>query len=140
YVCWANFAGQEKGNAAPAQLQVAVSRDGGSTWQTHPIGAAANNGQRNPLDGCTIRTASNGNAYVFGVGTLSSQSHNAFELLSISSNGGGTWSAPRPVAGPVTQPGVIDAGLGRPVIDGSAGARRDLCPARRVDIANGAPP
>jgi len=140
YVCWANFAGQEKSpNAAPAQLQVAVSTDGGNTWKTHPIGAAANNGQRNPLDGCTIRTDSNGNAYVFGVGTLSSQGHNAFELASISSNGGGTWSAPRPVAGPVTQPGVIDPVLGRPVIDGVAGARSDLAPAPSVDIANGAP-
>src|SRR5947207_415283 len=124
YVCWANFAGQEKSpNAAPAQLQVAVSTDGGNTWKTHPIGAAANNGQRNPLDGCTIRTDSNGNAYVFGVGTLSSQGHNAFELLSISSNGGGTWSNPQPVAGPVTQPGTADPVLRRPTIDGIAGAR-----------------
>src|SRR6266700_804377 len=49
YICWANFVGQEKGNAAPAQLQVAVSKDGGSTWEIHPIGAAANNRQRNPL-------------------------------------------------------------------------------------------
>src|SRR5437762_4214325 len=66
YVCWANFVGQEKGNAAPAQLEVAVSSDGGSTWSTHPIGAAANNGQRNPLDGCTIRTDSHeiGRAHV----------------------------------------------------------------------------
>ncbi len=44
YVCWANFVGQEKGRAAPAQLKVAVSRDGGATWTEHPIGAAANNG------------------------------------------------------------------------------------------------
>ena len=39
------------------------------------ISAAANNGQRNPTDGCTIRTDSHGNAYVFGVGTSSSQGH-----------------------------------------------------------------
>src|SRR4051812_43390761 len=67
YVCWANFVGQEKGNAAPAQLQVATSRDGGDTWDVRPIGAAADNGQRNPLDGCTIRTDSRGVAYVFGI-------------------------------------------------------------------------
>ena len=139
YVCWANFVGQEKGNAAPAQLEVAVSSDGGSTWSTHPIGAAANNGQRNPLDGCTIRTDSDGNAYVFGVGTVSSQGHTASELVSISNNGGGTWSAPRPVAGPVTQPGIFDPVLGRPTIDGIAGARSDLAPGPSVDIANGAP-
>jgi hypothetical protein len=139
YVCWAAFRGQEKGNAAPAPLQVAVSRDGGNTWEQHQISAAANNGQRNPTDGCTIRTDSNGNAYVFGVGTASSAGHAAFELMSISSDGGHTWSRPRPVAGPVTQPGVFDPVLGRPVIDGIAGARSDLAPAPSADIANGAP-
>ncbi len=70
YVCWAAFRGQEKSNAAPAPLQVAVSHDGGDTWTQHQVTPAANNGQRNPLDGCTIRTDSHGTAYVFGVGTL----------------------------------------------------------------------
>ena len=140
YTCWADFMGQEKSpNAAPAQLKVAVSSDGGQTWSQHPIGAAANNGQRNPVDGCTIRTDSTGNAYVFGVATLSSAGHDAFEFVSISPNGGGTWSAPRAVAGPVTQPGIFDPVLGRPTIDGIAGARSDLAPAPSVDIANGAP-
>src|SRR5207249_4448532 len=50
YVCWASFVGQEKGRAAPAPLIVAVSHDGGDTWRTHQISAAANNGQRNPED------------------------------------------------------------------------------------------
>jgi hypothetical protein len=139
YVCWAAFRGQEKGNAAPAPLQVAVTHDGGATWSQHQITAAANNGQRNPADGCTIRTDSKGTAYVFGVGTVPSQGHQAFELMSRSFNGGGNWEKPRPVAGPVTQPGVFDPGLGRPVIDGIAGARSDLAPAPSVDIANGAP-
>jgi hypothetical protein len=139
YVCWAAFVGQEKGNAAPAPLQVAVSHDGGDTWKQHQISAAANNSQRNPTDGCTVRTDSLGNAYVFGVGTVSSRGHQAFELMSVSSNGGSTWSRPRPVVGPVTQPGVFDPVQGRPVIDGMAGARSDLAPAPSVDIANGAP-
>ena len=139
YVCWANFVGQEKGRAAPAQLKVAVSRDGGATWTEHPIGAAANNGQRNPLDGCTIRTDSTGTAYVFGIGTVSSMGQSSFELMSKSTNGGSTWSSPTPVAGPVTQPGTFDPVLHRPVIDGIAGARSDLAPAPSVDIANGAP-
>ena len=139
YLCWAAFRGQEKGNAVPAPLIVAVSHDGGDTWTQHQITAAANNGQRNPLDGCTVRTDSTGNAYVFGVGTSSTQRHQAFELMSRSTNGGSSWSRALPVAGPVTQPGVIDPVQGRPVIDGVAGARSDLAPAPSVDIANGAP-
>ncbi|MFN2594045.1 MAG: sialidase family protein [Actinomycetota bacterium] len=139
YLCWASFRGQEKGNAAPAPLIVAVSSDGGDTWTQHQLTAAANNGQRNPMDGCTVRTDSTGNAYVFGVGTDSSQSHQAFEVMSVSKDGGKIWSQPKPVAGPVTQPGVTDPVQGRPVIDGEAGARSDLAPAPSVDIANGAP-
>ena len=139
YVCWAAFVGQEKGNAAPAPLQVAVSRDGGTTWTQRQISAAANNSQRNPPDGCTVRTDSHGTAYVFGVGTVPSAGGQRFELLSQSSNGGQTWSSQRPVAGPVTQPGAFDPVQGRPVIDGVAGARSDLAPAPSVDIANGAP-
>ena len=139
YICWADFKGQEKGNAAPAPLLVAVSSDGGDTWTQHPISAAANNGQRNPMDGCTVRTDSKGNAFVFGVGTSSSAGHLPFEMMSVSSNGGQTWSAETAVAGPVSQPGLFDPGLGRPTIDGIGGARSDLAPAPSVDIANGAP-
>jgi len=139
YVCWAGFVGQDKGNAAPAPLQVAVSHDGGDTWSQRQISAAANNGQRNPEDGCTIRTDSRGNAYVFGEATSSSNGKQVFEMMSRSTNGGQTWSTFRPVAGPVTQPGVLDPVQGRPVIDGVAGARSDLAIAPSVDIANGAP-
>jgi len=139
YVCWAKFQSSMNSSAAPAQLQVAVSSDGGDTWTEHPIGAAANNSERNPLDGCTIRTDSTGTAYVFGIGTISSQGHQSFELMSKSTDGGARWSNPTPVAGPVTQPGVRDPVLHRPVIDGIAGARSDLAPAPSVDIANGAP-
>jgi hypothetical protein len=140
YVCWASFRGQELSpNAAPAPLFVGVSHDGGDTWTQQQVTPAANNGQRNPTDGCTVRTDSHGTAYVFGVGTVSSQGHDAFELMSVSTDGGKSWSNATPVAGPVTQPGVIDPVLGRPVIDGVAGARSDLAPAPSVDIANGAP-
>ena len=137
YVCWAAFRGQEKSpNAAPAPLQVAVSRDGGSTWTQEQVGAAANNRNRNPTDGCTIRTDSNGNAYLFGIGAKQGA---AFEALSVSTDGGASWSNPTPVVGPVTQPGITDPNTGRPSIDGLAGARSDLAPAPSVDIANGAP-
>jgi hypothetical protein len=140
YVCWAAFMGQELSPyAVPAGLQVAVSHDGGTTWMQHPIGSAANNGQKNPLDGCTIRTDSNGAAYVFGIGTKSQASHQPFELMSKSTNGGTTWSTPVAVAGPLHQPGVFDPAQGRPTIDSVAGARSDIAPAPSVDIANGAP-
>jgi hypothetical protein len=139
YLCWASFRGQEKSpNAAPAPLFVGVSHDGGNTWTQQQVTPAANNGQRNPTDGCTVRTDSNGTAYVFGVGTVSSQGHDAFELMSKSTDGGTSWSNATPVAGPVTQPGQFDPLVG-PVIDGVAGARSDLAPAPSVDIANGAP-
>jgi hypothetical protein len=86
-----------------------------------------------------VRTDSHGVAYVFGVGTVSASGHDAFELMVTSTNGGRTWSRPQAVAGPVTQPGVLDPVQGRPVIDGVAGARSDLAAAPSVDIANGAP-
>jgi hypothetical protein len=140
YVCWASFLGQEfSPNAAPAPLMVAVSHDGGNTWTQRLVSPAANNSERNPLDGCTVRTDSNGVAYVFGVGTLQQSGHQHFEFMSKSTNGGGTWTHPTPVAGPVFQPGAFDPVQGRPVIDGEAGARSDLAPAPSVDIANGAP-
>lgn len=139
YVCWAAFRGQELGRAVPAPLQVAASRDGGNTWTQRQVSPAANNGQVNPADGCTIRTDSHGNAYLFGVGTSSSGGGQSFELMSVSTNGGQTWSPARRVVGPVTQPGVFDPAQGRPTIDGVAGARSDLAPAPSVDIANGAP-
>ena len=140
YLCWASFRGQEKSpNAVPAPLMVATSTDGGQTWTQHQISAAANNAQRNPVDGCTVRTDSRGVAYVFGVATSSPANHQAFEFMSKSFDGGRTWSRPTPVVGPVTQPGVPDPVIGRPTIDGIAGARSDLAPAPSVDIANGAP-
>ena len=139
YTCWASFVGQEKGNAAPAALQVAVSRDGGQTWAEHQVSSAADNAQRNPTDGCSIRTDSTGHAYVFGIGTSVANGKQPYELMSVSTNGGSSWSSPKPVVGPVSQPGIIDPVQGRPVIDGVAGARSDLAPAPSVDIANGAP-
>src|SRR5216110_2285273 len=59
--------------------------------------------------------------------------------MSRSTDGGSSWSKPQPVAGPVTQPGIFDPVIGRPTIDGIAGARSDLAPAPSADIANGAP-
>jgi hypothetical protein len=138
YICWASFRGQEKSvNAAPAPMLVATSSDGGSTWTQQLVSPAANNRNVNPMDGCTVRTDSKGNAYVFGIARSSGSA--PFEFMSMSGNGGQTWSPQAPVVGPVSQPGVFDSVLGRPTIDGIAGARSDLAPAPSVDIANGAP-
>jgi hypothetical protein len=136
YVCWASFRSL---GAEPAPLTIAVSRDGGSTWTQHQVSAAANNSQRNPADGCTVRTDSHGVAYAFGIGTVTTAGKQPFELMFRSFDGGASWTKATAVAGPVSQPGVIDNNTGRPVIDGLAGARSDLAPAPSVDIANGAP-
>jgi hypothetical protein len=135
YVCWADFRSASS-VGSPAPMQVAVSRDGGDTWTQHAVTPAANNTQRSPMDGCTVRTDSLGNAYVFGVGSFNSTN---FEYVSISTDGGASWSKQRPVSAAVTQPGLFDSVLGRPTIDGIGGARSDLAIAPSVDIANGAP-
>lgn len=136
YVCNAAFRGQEKGRAAPAPLVVVTSTDGGDTWRQSQISSAVNNSQHNPPDGCTVRTDSHGVVYVFGLGTNSSKQTG--ELLSRSFDGGKSFE-PFRFLFPVVKPGVFDPALGRPVMDGIAGARVDLAAAPSVDIANGAP-
>ena len=137
YVCNAAFRGQEKSaNAAPAPLVEVTSTDGGNTWTQHQISSATNNSQSNPPDGCTIRTDSHGVVYVFGVGSGPNKS--VGELLSRSFDGGRTFE-PFRFLFPVVKPGVFDPALGRPTMDGIAGARADLAAAPSVDIANGAP-
>src|SRR6266849_6515833 len=138
YLCWASFRGQEKGHAVPAPLIVATSTDGGNTWSQKQVTAAANNGQIQPLDGCTIRTDSQGNVFVFGIGTDPTTKQH-FEFLVSSTDGGQSWSRPFQIPGAITHPGEFDPVLGRPVEDGIAGARNDLTWAPSVDIANGAP-
>ena len=136
YVCNAAFRSQEKSaHAVPAPLVEVTSTDGGNTWSEHQISGAANNGQVNPPDGCTIRTDSHGVVYIFGIGFANGQ---ASEMLSRSFNGGQTFE-PFRVLFPVVKPGVFDAALGRPTMDGVAGARADLAAGPSVDIANGAP-
>jgi hypothetical protein len=138
YVCWTSYVGQEKANL-PAPLQVAVSSDGGDTWSEQQISAAAGNTQHSPSDGCNVRTDSQGNAYIFSVASSPSDGKQKFELMSVSTNGGKSWSPARPVVGPVTQPGVLDPVQGALVMDGIAGTRTDLAPMPSIDIANGAP-
>src|SRR5215472_7689322 len=135
YVCWADFRGQEKGHALPTPLIVARSTDGGSTWVQQQVGPATNNGINSQPDGCTVRTDSHGNLYVFGVGTRGGVK---FEMMYKSIDGGVSFTGPTLLAA-VVDPGVFDPVIGRPVMDGIAGARNDLADAPSADIANGAP-
>jgi hypothetical protein len=135
YTCWADFRSNSHGHAFPTPLMVAVSRDGGVSWTVKQVGPATDNGVNSQPDGCTVRTDSQGNVYVFGIGTRNGQS---FEMMYKSTDGGAHWVGPSLIT-PVTAPGVFDPVLGRPVMDGIAGARVDLAPAPSVDIANGRP-
>jgi len=135
YVCWASFRSNGQGNSAPTPLMVARSSDGGSSWTTQQVGPATSNGNNAQPDGCTVRTDSQGNAYVFGVGTRNGQRD---QLMYRSTDGGAHWVGPT-VVSPVVEPGVLDPLQGRPVMDGIAGARVDLAGGPNVDIANGRP-
>lgn len=135
YICWADFRGQEKGHALPTPLIVARSADGGSTWTQQQVGPATDNGINSQPDGCTVRTDSHGNVYVFGVGTRGGVS---YEMMYKSTDGGVHFTGPVLLSTAV-DPGVLDPVTGRPVMDGIAGARNDLAFAPSVDIANGAP-
>lgn len=135
YVCWASFRSNSRGNALPTPLTVARSGDGGATWTTAQVGPATDNGINTQPDGCTVRTDSRGNAYVFGIGTRNGHS---VQMMYRSTDGGKHWAGPSAVAD-VVSPGVFDSVLGRPVMDGIAGARVDLASGPSVDIANGAP-
>jgi hypothetical protein len=141
YVCWTSYRSNSQGQAFPAPMMVAVSRDGGDAWALKQVTGAGFTPvtRQEPAGGCTVRTDSSGRVYVFGVGPVPGQGSTSYELMVTSDNGGQTWSPPRAVSGPVTQPGAFDPVQGRPVIDGIAGARSDLAPAPSVDIANGAP-
>src|SRR6266446_5598468 len=68
YVCWASFRSNSQGQALPTPLIVARSTDGGGTWVQKQVGPATDNGINGQPDGCTVRTDSQGNVYVFGIG------------------------------------------------------------------------
>jgi hypothetical protein len=135
YVCWASFRSNSQGHALPTPLMVARSSDGGDTWTVKQVGPATNNGINFQPDGCTIRTDSTGNVYVFG---LAARGGVLYDAMYRSADGGAHWSN-LSLLTEVVPPGVIDPVIGRPVMDGVAGARADLAPGPNVDIANGAP-
>jgi hypothetical protein len=141
YVCYAGFQGL---GAAP--MVVSTSRNGGDTWATKQVSPAHNVAPRHfGQSGCTIRTDSQGNAYLFyeefqtvaGPAGLPVGTH----FMVTSTNGGASWSRPTAI-GRVTDPCIslqFDGTSPRCVQDGVAGARNDLAAAPSVSIANGAP-
>jgi hypothetical protein len=135
YVCWADYRSNSQGNALPTPLKVARSTDGGDSWTVKQVSPAADNGINSQPDGCTVRTDSKGTVFVFGIATRGGQTYTAMYR---STDSGEHWRGPTLVA-PVTEPGIFDPVLGRPVMDGIAGARVDLAAGPSVDIANGAP-
>jgi hypothetical protein len=141
YVCFARFQG-----AGAAPMVVATSRDGGDTWASKQVSPGHNLAPRHfGQSGCTIRTDSQGNAFLFyeefqtvaGPAGLPVGTH----FMVTSTNGGASWSRPRAI-GRVTDPCIslqFDGTSLRCVEDGVAGARNDLAAAPSVSIANGAP-
>src|SRR5205823_4525491 len=150
YLCNPEFRsnGQHRGlgGTFPAPLTLSVSTDGGDTWSTKQITPAGTNGHGPNLwglSGCTIRTDSHGNVFIFSEmfenPTLVGLPTHGFHVMFTSTDGGRTWSKAQ-VVGQITDPCFyVDPVYGRCVMDGFAGARTDLSAAPSVDIANGAP-
>jgi hypothetical protein len=142
YVCYAAF--RSNGPAGNQPLMALVSRDGGNTWRQHQLTAAANNVHgRNGFgrSGCTVRTDSQGNVYVFDYQFAFNPNGAAPGKIQMikSTDGGSTWSRPRNLFTAYDACARFEPSIGRCVEDGVAGARDDLAPAPSVDIANGAP-
>jgi hypothetical protein len=148
YACYAQFRsnGSHKNGNAPVPLTVLVSRDGGTTWSSNqlvPAGTSpnSNNASGFGISGCTVRTDSNGGAYVFGERFTQGPplpTHSEHVMFK-STDGGKSWTQAISVQQVVDPCFFIDPVIGRCVEDGIAGARNDLAASSSVDIANGAP-
>lgn len=138
YVCSAAFRSFSRGNASPVPILIAISTDGGDTWATKQVSAAATNFQQGSRSGCTIRTDSNGVVYVFYAHFSGAPGHGAQAMVK-SDDGGRSWTRAGDVLDANEACFTVDPVIGRCVLDGIAGARADLVAAPSVDIANGAP-
>ncbi|MFL5799464.1 MAG: sialidase family protein [Actinomycetota bacterium] len=145
YLCSASFRSQERGRALPQPLLVATSTDGGDTWTSKQVTAAATNPfntrQGFGRTGCTVRTDSNGVVYVFATQFAVGEPGQGSNIMIRSFDGGHTWTRPRHIGLAVDTCFMVQFdGTGfRCVMDGVGGARDDLSSAPSVDIANGAP-
>jgi hypothetical protein len=139
YVCYGAFRGVP-GTSQP--LVVATSTDGGDTWTNRQITPATNN----PVSprgfgrsGCTIRTTSDGVAYVFAYQFASGTPGDGVQIMAKSTDGGRHWTRAQPIFPATDLCNAFEPSIGRCVEDGIGGARDDLGPSPSVDIANGAP-
>jgi hypothetical protein len=143
YVCYAQFRG--RGNGFGNQpLSVLRSTNGGQSWDQSQVTPATNNiHSRNGFgrSGCTVRTDSDGNVYVFTFQFAFSATTAAPGQIQMikSTNGGATFARPVNIFTAFDTCNAFEPSIGRCVEDGVAGARDDLSPAPSVDIANGAP-
>ena len=139
YVCYGAFRGVP-GTSQP--LVVATSTDGGDSWTNRQITPATNN----PVSprgfgrsGCTIRTTSDGVAYVFAYQFASGTPGEGVQIMARSTDGGRHWTRAQPILPATDLCNAFEPSIGRCVEDGIGGARDDLGPSPSVDIANGAP-
>jgi hypothetical protein len=139
YICDAEFRDLGGGRGSARTIQVVTSRDGGDTWSMKQVRSAASNRAVGNVQGCSIRTDSNGVVYLFyahfehGLPAIGAHS------LQKSFDGGQTWTRPQEIFSINDDCYHAEPLLRRCVADGMAGARTDLTAAPSVDIANGAP-
>jgi hypothetical protein len=148
YVCYAEFRsnGHHNPGTEIAPLTVLTSTDGGNTWrkkQIQPADAGGHGQSGFGTSGCTIRTDSAGNVYVFAEQfenpSLSGLPTHGKQVMFKSTDGGAHWSKAKTLF-TITDPCFfVDPLSGRCVMDGYTGARTDLAAVPSVDIANGAP-
>jgi hypothetical protein len=148
YVCYAEFRsnGHHNPGTEIAPLTVLTSTDGGSTWtkkQIQPADAGGHGQSGFGSSGCTVRTDSAGNVYVFAEQfenpLLSGLPTHGKQVMFKSTDGGMHWSKAKTLF-TITDPCFFQDPLsGRCVMDGYTGARTDLASVPSVDIANGAP-
>jgi hypothetical protein len=142
YVCFGNYTGGPSAGSNTVREQFSSSTDGGTTWSTQVLqkNTSSSSGSWALLSGtsgCTIRTDSQGNVYVFWLGFNQSLKTQGI-YMDVSKDGGMTFSGPQRIF-TVVSTGILDPVQGRNTMDGVSGARADLSPAPSVDIANGSP-
>jgi hypothetical protein len=142
YVCFARYVGGPSAGSNAHTLDVARSTNGGDSWSkitlvNIPGSSSGKFALFSGHSGCTVRTDSSGNVYVFWLGWDQKLKQQGI-YMARSLDGGASFQQPRRLFLAV-HTGIVDPVLARTTMDGIAGARSDLSDAPSVDIANGAP-